>query len=100
MSNTHIDDRSLRNIANLARLELSEEEAAVFKGQLEDILGYVDAISKLDVSGIEPTSYPAPVFDRMREDVPHQSLDREAVLRNAPEQAQNQIRVPKVIAEA
>ncbi|BCU75697.1 Asp-tRNA(Asn)/Glu-tRNA(Gln) amidotransferase subunit GatC [Luteolibacter sp. LG18] len=100
MSNTHIDDRALRNIATLARLELNDEEIATFKGQLEDILGYVDTISKLDVSGIEPTSYPAPVFDRMRDDVPHESLSREAMLQNAPEQAQHQIRVPKVIAEA
>ncbi|MGC4014841.1 MAG: Asp-tRNA(Asn)/Glu-tRNA(Gln) amidotransferase subunit GatC [Luteolibacter sp.] len=100
MSNTHIDDLLLENIATLAKLELSKEEISTFKGQLEDILSHVDALSKLDVTGIEATSYPAPVFDRMREDIPHQSLDREAVLRNAPEQAQHQIRVPKVIAEA
>lgn len=97
MSNAHID---VRYVANLARLELSEAEVSVFQGQLDAILGYVETISKLDVSGIEPTAYPSPVFDRMREDVPHESLPREAVLQNAPEQAQYQIRVPKVIADA
>jgi aspartyl-tRNA(Asn)/glutamyl-tRNA(Gln) amidotransferase subunit C len=100
MPTTHIDPGALRNIAHLARLELTDAEVSTFMGQLESILGHVDAISKLDVSGIEPTSYPAPVFDRMREDVPHESLPLDAVLQNAPAQAQNQIRVPKVIAEA
>ena len=45
-------------------------------------------------------AHPSPVFGRMREDVPHQSLPPEAVLRNAPDEAQGQIRVPKVVADA
>jgi len=97
MSNAHID---VAYVANLARLELSKDEVSVFQGQLDAILGHVATLSELDVTGIEPTSYPSPVFDRMREDIPHESLPREAVLQNAPEQAQFQIRVPKVIAEA
>jgi aspartyl-tRNA(Asn)/glutamyl-tRNA(Gln) amidotransferase subunit C len=97
MSHAHLD---VRYVANLARLELSDAEVAVFQNQLDAILGYVETLSKLDVEGIEATAYPAPVFDRMRDDVPHESLPLEAVLRNAPEQAQNQIRVPKVIADA
>ena len=71
-----------------------------FQQQLDAILGYVETISQLDVSGIEPTAYPSPVFDRMRDDEPHESLPLAAVLQNAPDQAQNQIRVPKVVADA
>jgi aspartyl-tRNA(Asn)/glutamyl-tRNA(Gln) amidotransferase subunit C len=97
MSKTPID---VRYVANLARLELNDEEVAEFQGQLDAILGYVATISKLDVSGIEPTAYPSPVFDRMRDDEPHESLPLAQVLQNAPDQAQNQIRVPKVIADA
>lgn len=97
MSKTHID---VRYVANLARLELDEAEITEFQGQLDAILGYVETISKLDVSGIEPTAYPSPVFDRMRDDEPHESLPLSAVLQNAPDQAQNQIRVPKVVADA
>ncbi len=97
MSKPHID---VRYVANLARLELNEEEVAEFQGQLDAILGYVETISQLDVSGIEPTAYPSPVFDRMRDDEPHESLPLAAVLQNAPDQAQNQIRVPKVVADA
>ena len=97
MSHSHID---VRYVANLARLELSEQEIAIFQPQLEAIIGNVEALSKLDVDGIEPTAYPAPVFDRMRPDVPHHSLTPDAVLSNAPDQAQGQIRVPKVVVDA
>lgn len=97
MPTPHID---VRHIANLARLELADAEIAVFESQLDAVLGYVDKLNELDVSGIELTSYATDAIDRMRDDVPHDSLPAEAVLQNAPDQAQSQIRVPKVIADA
>lgn len=97
MSHSHID---VRYVANLARLELSDEEVATFQPQLEAILHHAEALSKLDVTGIEPTAHAAPVFDRLRPDVPHQSLSPDALLQNAPDQAQGQIRVPKVVTDA
>ena len=97
MSHSHID---VRYVANLARLELSDEEVATFQPQLEAILRHAEALTQLDVTGIEPTAHPAPVFDRLRPDVPHPGLTPEAVLRNAPDQAQGQIRVPKVVTDA
>ncbi|HEX5790318.1 MAG TPA: Asp-tRNA(Asn)/Glu-tRNA(Gln) amidotransferase subunit GatC [Luteolibacter sp.] len=90
----------VRYVAQLARLELSEEELARFQPQLDAILQHVESLTQLNVEGIEPTAHAAPVFDRMRDDVPHQSLPLDAVLRNAPDQAQGQIRVPKVVADA
>ncbi len=97
MSHSHID---VRYVANLARLELSDEEVATFQPQLEAILGHVEALSKLDVSGIDPSAYANEVFGRMREDIPHESLSQAAMLQNAPDQAQGQIRVPKVVTDA
>jgi aspartyl-tRNA(Asn)/glutamyl-tRNA(Gln) amidotransferase subunit C len=97
MPQSHID---VRHVAHLARLELSEEEIATFQPQLDAILSHVATLAALDVEQIEPTAHPAPVFGPMREDTPHESLPREAVLRNAPDQSQNQIRVPKVVADA
>jgi aspartyl-tRNA(Asn)/glutamyl-tRNA(Gln) amidotransferase subunit C len=94
------DPIDVRHVAGLARLELTVEERELFQQQLEAILGHVESLSALEVDGIEPTSYPAPVYDVMREDLPGTSLPREAVLANAPDQAQDQIRVPKVIADA
>jgi aspartyl-tRNA(Asn)/glutamyl-tRNA(Gln) amidotransferase subunit C len=97
MSHSHID---VRYVANLARLELSDAEVALFQPQLEAILQHVEALTRLDVDGIEPTAHAAPVFDRMRDDTPHESLSAAAVLQNAPDQAQGQIRVPKVVTDA
>jgi aspartyl-tRNA(Asn)/glutamyl-tRNA(Gln) amidotransferase subunit C len=98
MSKSHID---VRYIANLARLELTDAEVAEFQPQLEAILGYVETLSKLDVSGIDDTTaHSTHAFGRMRDDTPHISLTSEAVLQNAPDQAQGQIRVPKVITDA
>ena len=97
MSHSHID---VRYVANLARLELSDAEVAEFQPQLEAILGYVETLSKLDVSGIDATAHSTSVFGRMRDDAPHTSLTAEAVLQNAPDQAQGQIRVPKVVTDA
>ncbi len=97
MSHRHID---VRYVANLARLELTADEVATFQPQLEAILGHVEALSKLDVSGIAPTAHATAVFGKMREDIPHVSLSQTAMLSNAPDQAQGQIRVPKVVTEA
>jgi aspartyl-tRNA(Asn)/glutamyl-tRNA(Gln) amidotransferase subunit C len=97
MSHSHID---VRYVANLARLELSDEEIAVFQPQLNAILGHVESLTQIDVTGIDPTAHAAPVFDRMRADVPHESLPPALVLQNAPDQAQGQIRVPKVVTDA
>ncbi len=97
MSHSHID---VRYVAKLARLELSDEEVATFQPQLEKILGHVEALSKLDVSGIEPTAHTGGNFGPMRDDTPHDSLSQEAMLQNAPDQAQGQIRVPKVVTDA
>jgi aspartyl-tRNA(Asn)/glutamyl-tRNA(Gln) amidotransferase subunit C len=97
MPHSHID---VRYVANLARLELSDDEVAVFQPQLEAILRHAEALTRLDVTGIDPTAHPAPLFGRMRDDVPHESLPPAAVRQNAPDQAQGQIRVPKVVTDA
>ncbi len=87
-------------IADLARLELTEEEAQEFTPQLESILGYIEKLDELDVENIEPTSHATLVFDTIREDMARPGLDRDAFLQNAPDQLNGQLRVPKVIEEA
>ena len=93
-------DIDVRHVANLARLELSDDEVAVFQPQLEAIIERARSLMQLDVSNIEPTAHPSPVFGRMRNDEAHESLPPAAVLQNAPDQAQSQIRVPKVVTDA
>jgi len=92
----HID---VNYVANLARLELTEEESATFQRQIEDILGYINKLSELDLDGIEPTAHATPVYDRIREDAVKLGLERDAFLNIAPETINDQLKVPKVIEE-
>jgi len=96
MSKDHID---VNKVANLARLNLTEEESVTFQRQIEDILGYINKLEELDIDDIEPTAHAAPVFDRIREDVTKPSLDRDAFLNIAPSVSNDQLKVPKVIGD-
>ncbi|MDP0490852.1 MAG: Asp-tRNA(Asn)/Glu-tRNA(Gln) amidotransferase subunit GatC [Verrucomicrobiota bacterium JB023] len=88
---------SLKRIAELARLDLSDEEISTFEGQLTHILEHIDTLKSIDVDGVEPSAHPTPVFDVLRPDESRPGLSPEAFLQNAPDQAQGQIRVPKVV---
>ena len=90
-------DLSVDYVAGLARLELTPEETSRFQSQLDGILSYIEALREIDVEGVDPTAHPAPVLDRMREDVAGESLPRESIMTNAPDQAMDQFRVPKVV---
>lgn len=96
MATDHID---VNYVANLARLELTDEESSTFQRQIEDILGYIEKLNELDTENIEPTAHASPVFDRVREDEAKPSLARDAFLNIAPEVVNDQLRVPKVIEE-
>jgi aspartyl-tRNA(Asn)/glutamyl-tRNA(Gln) amidotransferase subunit C len=76
---------------------LTDAEVSTYEAQLADILGYVQKLETLDVSGIEPMAHASPVFDVMREDVARESLDRDEALANAPAKTSDQFLVPKVV---
>lgn len=94
MAHSHID---VRYVANLARINLSEDEVAHFGEQLEDIMGYIEKLSEVDIEGIEPTAHACENANRVREDVPVKSLPADHFLQNTPDQSENQLRVPKVV---
>jgi aspartyl-tRNA(Asn)/glutamyl-tRNA(Gln) amidotransferase subunit C len=97
MSSSQTEQIDVRYVANLARIDLSEEECAMFQGQLDAILGYIETLKDVDVEGIEPTAHAARIYDHLREDINRPGLGQEDLLRNAPESALGQIRVPKVV---
>lgn len=84
-------------VANLARIYLTDEEKELFQGQLDEVLHYVHLLDELNVDGIEPTAHATPRFNVMRKDEVGQSLDRDAVLANAPKAQNNEFCVPKII---
>lgn len=90
-------DLNLEHIAKLARLALTPEEKAQFSQQLGDVLHHIEQLSRLDVTGIEPTAHAFPVVNVWAEDVAQPGLSVEAALRNAPAQRDYMIVVPKVM---
>lgn len=87
------------HVAKLARLELSDDEVERTEKQLTAILDYVDALSVLDVTGVEPYfRMPAPEA-ALREDVVQPSLERDVVLAQAPATADGGFAVPKVMED-
>ncbi|MGJ8634555.1 MAG: Asp-tRNA(Asn)/Glu-tRNA(Gln) amidotransferase subunit GatC [Luteolibacter sp.] len=96
MSQEQID---VRYVAKLARLDLTEDEVATFQTQLESIISHVESLSAIELpDDLEDTT--DSTLAQMRNDIPRGSLPPEKVLQNAPDQAQDQIRVPKVVADA
>lgn len=88
----------VRDVAHLARIALSDEEASRYQEQMDQILKYVEQLNRIDVTGIEPTAHAGAVFDVVRDDVATGgSLSQEAALRNAPAVSHDQFRMPKVV---
>ncbi len=87
-------------VAELARLELTDEEKAVFQPQLENIVKYVEKISQVDVSGVEPMMHGRRLVNAMREDVVKPSMDREEALANAPARTGDEFLLPKIVEGA
>jgi aspartyl-tRNA(Asn)/glutamyl-tRNA(Gln) amidotransferase subunit C len=85
-------------VAGLARIQLSDDETALFQKQLGDILGYVAQLEKVDVSSVPDTPIdPHLPTNVLREDVETPSFDAATALRNAPAQANNLVTVPKIV---
>jgi len=85
------------HIANLARLQLNEQEKERFREQLSAILDYFSQLRSLDTSAIPPTASVLPARNVLREDRARPGLSREVLLRLAPEAEAGQIRVPAVL---
>ncbi len=96
MSHEHID---VRYVAKLARLDLTEEEVTVFQKQLESIMTHVESLSGVELPDDLVTDANS-LLGIMRDDSPGKSLPPSLVLKNAPDQAHSQIRVPKVVTDA
>lgn len=90
-------DEQLRQVARLARLEIPPDPLHRLAGQLATILGYVQRIGEVDVSGVEPMAHPLPIQNVLRDDVAGAALPPEQVLRNAPDTDGSFFKVPKVI---
>ena len=89
----------VEHVARLARLALSEEEKEQMRSQLDRILGYIEKLSQLDTSAVEPTSHVIPMTNVFRDDALVPSLPREEALGNAPDRREGFFQVPRIIEQ-
>jgi len=95
----HLDEKAVDHLALLSRLALGADEKARFTEQLNKIVAAVESIDRLDLTGVEPTTFAVPLADVFREDVERPSLPREEALAMAPRQDGAGFVVPRVISE-
>lgn len=84
-------------MANLARLELTPEEAQRFQSQLSRVLDAMAELAEVDTSAVEPTSHATFAEQVLREDVARPSLGVDRALQNAPQRIDSSFAVPKII---
>jgi len=87
----------VKYVAHLARLSLSPEEEQKISQQLGNVLGYIEKLKEVDVSGVEPTAHAFPLVNVTRPDEVRPSISNEEALRNAPAQANGLFIVPKIV---
>ena len=92
-----VTDALVDRIAHLARLDLPESERTSMKQDLERMIRFVEKLSELDTTGVEPLLHMSDVTGNLREDEVRGSVTREEALKNAPRHDERFFLVPKVI---
>ena len=92
-----VDQTTVKRVAKLARIALSDEDAARMEGELNAILGFVEQLSEVDVSGVEPMTSVTPMEMKKRHDVVNDGGKADDIVANAPETTDHYFLVPKVV---
>jgi aspartyl-tRNA(Asn)/glutamyl-tRNA(Gln) amidotransferase subunit C len=92
-----VDADTVRRIAHLARIAVAEDEVEHLKGELNAMLAFVEQLSEVNVTSVEPMTSVTPMAMKKRHDVVSAGDDPEAVLKNAPASEDNFFLVPKVV---
>jgi len=92
-----ISPEEVAKVAKLARLDLTPEKIDLYAGQLDGILGYMDKLSELDTSAVEPMYTPVTHTSVLRPDVARKICTREDILKNAPETDGAFFIVPRIV---
>jgi aspartyl-tRNA(Asn)/glutamyl-tRNA(Gln) amidotransferase subunit C len=94
-----IDTKTVKYIANLVRLGISEEEAQKFSGQFSSIIDYFNMLNEVDTENVIPASDIANAENVLREDEVKPSMSREEFLKNAPQTERGYIKVLTVLGD-
>jgi aspartyl-tRNA(Asn)/glutamyl-tRNA(Gln) amidotransferase subunit C len=98
MTDTKISIQDVYHVAMLAKIAVSDDEAAKLQAELSTIIDYVQQLDALDTTGVEPTYQVTGLSNVSREDkIIDYGVSQEALLANAPNAKDGQIKVPKVL---
>lgn len=92
-----VDEKTVRRIAHLARIAVTDEEVGPLGAELNNILAFVEQLGTVDVSGVEPMTSVLPMAMKKREDAVTDGGRAVDVVANAPETEDNYFLVPKVV---
>ncbi len=94
-----VDEKLVREIASLARLDLSDEETKTFVPQFQDILRYFSILNELDTENIPPAYLSSANKSVVREDEVQDSVPTQEFLANAPQAKDDYVVIPRVLIE-
>jgi len=94
---TNISKEQVKHVADLARLEVSEEEADMLTDQLSEIITYAELLNELDTTDVEPITHASDLKNVLRKDEPASWITKEEALKNAPDQKDGLFRVPSIL---
>jgi aspartyl-tRNA(Asn)/glutamyl-tRNA(Gln) amidotransferase subunit C len=92
-----VDIPTVKKIASLARIAMTDQEAEALAPELNNILGWIEQLGEVDCAGVEPMTAVIPNTLRLREDIVTDGNVRDRVLANAPQAEHGFFAVPKVI---
>lgn len=92
-----VDTATVKKVASLARIAISDADAERLAPELNNILGWIEQLSEVDTSRVEPMTAVIPNTLRLRADVVTEGQQRDAVLQNAPQGEHGFFTVPKVV---
>ena len=92
-----VDPATVRKIASLARIAVTDDQVEAMVPELNNILGWIEQLGEVDTSTVQPMTAVIPNIARLREDVVTDGGVRDAVLANAPVAEHGFFGVPKVI---
>ncbi len=92
-----VDEATVKRIARLARIKITEDEAKGLEAEISGILNWVEQLDEVDVGGVEPMTRVVPIKLKMRDDVVTDGEIADDVTRNAPLSDEHFYVVPKVV---
>lgn len=92
-----IDIDTARKVAKLARIRVNDGDLPALAQKLSSIMGFMEQLNEVDVTGIEPMTSVTPMRLKRRADVVTDGNMQEAILKNAPDAREGFFAVPKVV---